>query len=81
MHNRLKNCALVICLFVFLFVIVGGGLHLAPGGAFLAAVTGTPLVIYAFQSRFGQGSSHDDGGPTTARNEVHYASNATNKPD
>ena len=81
MHNRLKNCALVICLFVFLFVIVGGGLHVAPGGAFLAAVTGTPLVIYAFQSRFGQGSSHDDGGPTTARNEVHYASNATNKPD
>jgi hypothetical protein len=81
MHNRLKNYALVICLFVFLFVIIGGGLHLAPGGAFLAAVTGTPLVIFAFQSRLGQGSSYDNGRPTTANNEVHYASNTTNKPD
>ena len=43
----------MICLFVFLFVIIGGGLHLAPGGAFLGAVTGTPLVIFAFQKEFG----------------------------
>ena len=28
MQGRLKNYALVICLFVFLFVIIGGGLHL-----------------------------------------------------
>jgi hypothetical protein len=81
MKNRLKNYALVICLFVFLFVIIGGGLHLAPGGAFLAAVTGTPLVIFAFRSRFGQGPSHDNGRTTTANNEVNYASNTTNKPD
>jgi hypothetical protein len=81
MHNRLKNYGLVICLFVFLFVIIGGGLHLAPGGAFLAAVTGTPLVIYAFQIRFCQGSSHDTGQLTTAKNEVHYASDTTNKRD
>ena len=81
MQNRLKNYALVICLFVFLFVIIGGGLHLAPGGAFLAAATGTPLVIFAFQSRFVQGSSHDNGRPTTASNEVNYASNTTNQPD
>ena len=51
-HLRLKNYALVICLFVFLFVILGGGLHLNPSGAFLAAVTGTPLVIYAFHRKF-----------------------------
>ena len=81
MHNRLKNYALVICLFVFLFVIIGGGLHLAPGGALLAAVTGTPLVTYAFHSRFGAGPSHGNGRPTTAKNEVHYANNTTNKPD
>ena len=81
MQNSLKNYALVICLFVFLFVIIGGGLHLAPGGAFLAAVTGTPLAIFAFQSRFGQGSSHGNGRPITAKNEVLYASNTTNKPD
>jgi hypothetical protein len=81
MHNRLKNYALVICLFVFLFVILGGGLHLAPGGAFLAAVTGTPLVIFAFQSRFSAGSSHGNGRSITAKNEVHYASNTTNNPD
>ena len=44
-HLRLMNYASGICLFVFLFVIIGGGLHLNPSGAFLAAVTGTPLVI------------------------------------
>ena len=81
MHNRLKNYALVICLFVFLFVIVGGGLHLAPGGALLAAVTGTPLVIVAFQSRFRQGLLHENCQPTTSKNEVHYANYTTNKPD
>ena len=81
MHNRLKNYALVICLFVFMFVIIGGGLHLNPSGAFLAAVTGTPLVIYAFQSRLRRGSSRDNSRLTTAENEVHYASNTTNKPD
>ena len=48
MQDRLKNYALVICPFVFLFVIIRGGLHLAPGFAFLAAVSGTPLVIFAF---------------------------------
>ena len=47
MQGRLKTYVLVICLFVFLFVIIGGGLHLATGGAFLAAVTGTPLAIFA----------------------------------
>ena len=81
MQNRLENYALVICLFVFLFVIIGAGLHLAPGGAFLAAVTGTPLAIFAFQSRFGQGSSHGNGRPIPAKHEALYASNTTNTPD
>ncbi len=40
---------------------IGGGLHLSPSGAFLAAITGTPLVIYAFHRRI-------DG--TSRRNEV-----------
>ena len=57
MHLRLKNYALVICLFVCLFVIIGGGLHLNPSGAFLAAVTGTPLVIYAFHRKANSGFS------------------------
>ena len=46
MHARLKNLALVICLFVFLFVSVGNGLHLTSGAAFVAALSGTPLVIF-----------------------------------
>jgi hypothetical protein len=45
---KIKHAALVSCLFVFLFVVIGGGLHLNPGGAFLAAVTGTPLVVHFF---------------------------------
>jgi Flp pilus assembly protein TadB len=48
MHGRLKNYALAICLFVFLFVSVGNGLHLTPGAAFIGALSGTPLVIFAF---------------------------------
>ena len=81
MHARLKNYALVICLFVFLFVIIGGGLHLNPSGAFLAAVTGTPLVIYAFRRRFDGDSRTEDGRSNAARNEVAYVSSNTDKCD
>ena len=51
MHSKVKNYALVFCLFVFLFVMIGGGLHMNPGGALLAAATGTPLMIYAFNRK------------------------------
>lgn len=44
--TKAKQASLVVCLFLFLFVVIGTGLHLNPGGAFLAAVTGTPLVIH-----------------------------------
>jgi hypothetical protein len=46
---KIKQAALIGCLFVFLFIVIGGGLHLNPGEAFLAAVTGTPLVIHFFK--------------------------------
>ena len=48
MPAKIKQVALITCLFLFLFVVIGGGLHLNPGGAFLAAATGTPLVIHFF---------------------------------
>jgi hypothetical protein len=48
---KIKQLALIACLFLFLFVVIGGGLHLTPGGAFLAAATGTPLVIHFFSRR------------------------------
>lgn len=48
MHGQLKNYALVICLFVFLFVCIGNDLHLSPVAAFMGALSGTPLVIFAF---------------------------------
>ena len=48
MHERLKSYALVICLFVFLFVCIGNGLHLTSSAAFVGALSGTPLVIFAF---------------------------------
>ena len=81
MQGRLKNYALVICLFVFLFVIIGGGLHLNPGGAFLAAVTGTPLVIYAFHRRFNGASRPEEVRADSSSNEVAYVSNETDKSD
>lgn len=56
MKETVKRYSLVFCLFTFLFVVVGGGFHLNPGGAFLAALSGTPLIIYAFNHRFGAAS-------------------------
>jgi hypothetical protein len=49
---KIKLVALIACLFLFLFVVIGGGLHLNPGGAFLAAATGTPLVIHFFHRQW-----------------------------
>lgn len=48
MRSTLKTYVLGICLFVFLFVIIGGGFHLGPGGALVGAASGTPLVIFAY---------------------------------
>lgn len=48
MQQRTKETLLVICLFLFLFVVLGGGLHLSSSGAFLAALTGTPLIVHSF---------------------------------
>lgn len=48
MQERLKKYSLGLCLFVFLFVIIGGGFHLTSGAAFIGALSGTPLVIFAF---------------------------------
>jgi hypothetical protein len=50
--EKIKQVALIACLFLFLFVVIGGGLHLNPGGAFLAAATGTPLVIHFFNRQW-----------------------------
>ena len=50
-RTKIKQYSLIVCLFLFLFVVIGGGLHLNPGGAFIAAATGTPLLIYVFNRR------------------------------
>ena len=52
MLAKIKQAALIGCLFVFLFIVIGGGLHLNAGGAFLAAATGTPLVIHFFNRQW-----------------------------
>jgi peptidoglycan/LPS O-acetylase OafA/YrhL len=81
MHSKVKNYTLVFCLFVFLFVIIGGGLHLNPGGAFLAAATGTPLMIYAFNRRFSGDCRAEHAPPQLAGNEVRYGSDKSDNPD
>jgi hypothetical protein len=58
-RKQVRQISLVICLFLFLFVVVGGGLHLHPGGAFLAALTGTPLLIHVFNRRSRESSVPD----------------------
>jgi hypothetical protein len=45
---KLKKISLVSCLFLFLLVVLGGGLRLSPAGSLLAAATGTPLIVHAF---------------------------------
>ena len=60
MLTKLKQGSLVVCLFLFLFVVIGSSLHLNPGGAFLAAATGTPLVIHVFNRQWSEkGLAHD----------------------
>lgn len=49
MRQKANQALLIICLFLFLLVVVGGGLHLNPAGALLAALTGTPLFLHAFK--------------------------------
>ena len=60
MPVKIKQVALITCLFLFLFVVIGGGLHLNPGGAFLAAATGTPLVIHFFNRQWSPRSVERD---------------------
>jgi peptidoglycan/LPS O-acetylase OafA/YrhL len=81
MHSKVKNYALVFCLFVFLFVTLGGGLHMNPGGAFLAAATGTPLMIYAFNRRSSGDGRSERVPPQLAGNEVRYGSDKSNNSD
>ena len=60
MRTKLKQCSLILCLFLFLFVVIGGGLHLNPGGALIAAATGTPLLVYVFNRRSASGLVQPD---------------------
>jgi len=60
MPERLKKYSLVLCLFVFLFIVIGGGFHLQPGRALVAALSGTPLVIYAFNRRSSVASEREE---------------------
>ena len=48
MRQKVKEAFLIICLFLFLLVVVGGGLRLNPAGAFMAALSGTPLILHVF---------------------------------
>jgi hypothetical protein len=57
---KIKQTLLIVCLFLFLFVVIGSGLHLNPGGAFIAAATGTPLLIYVFNRRLARGRVEPD---------------------
>lgn len=66
MRTKLKTYALVFCLFIFLFIVLGGGLRLNPGAAFLAATTGTPLLVYAF-NRMTSAGPHPRSAPPVAK--------------
>ena len=69
MQERLKRYSLVLCLFVFLFVVIGGGFHLNPGGALAAALSGTPLVIFAFNRWSSAKFRQEHARPTSSQTE------------
>jgi hypothetical protein len=52
---KIKQILLIVCLFLFLLVVIGGGLHLKPGGAVVAAASGAPLLIYVFNRWLARG--------------------------
>jgi hypothetical protein len=81
MYRKVKNYSLVICLFIFLFVVVGGGLHMNPSGALLAALTGTPLLIYAFNRRSSGDCRSEHVSPQLAGNEVRYGGDKSDNSD
>ena len=66
MRTKVKRISLGVCLFVFLFVVAGGGLHLSVGGAFLAAATGAPLLIHVL-NRQRTGGSAEPSPPSPSR--------------
>ena len=66
MQTKVKRISLGVCLFVFLFVVVGGGLHLSAGGAFLAAATGTPLLIHMLNRQRTEGTG-EPGPPSPSK--------------
>ena len=70
MRKKVKSGTLIFCLFVFLLIVLGGGLRLNPGDALIAAVTGTPLLIYVFHCLAMRPSmfinQHKDGEPSYA---------------
>jgi len=66
---------------VFLFVTIGGGLHMNPGGALLAALSGTPLVIYAFNRKSKGDCRPEHAPPQLAGNEVRYGSDKSDDSD
>jgi hypothetical protein len=59
MKVKAKQISLVVCLFLFLLVVIGNGLHLNPAGAVLAAATGTPLLVYLFNQRSRRGAAEE----------------------
>ena len=46
--ERVKNAALVFCLFVVLLVIFSSYFRATAAGSFFGALAGTPLLIHAF---------------------------------
>jgi len=70
-RTKVKRISLGVCLLVFLFVVIGGALHLSPGGAFLAAATGAPLLVHMLKRQRTKGSSEPGRDPHQEAAAVH----------
>lgn len=46
--ERLKNAALIFCLFIVLVVIFSSYFHAGEVGTFFGALAGTPLLVHVF---------------------------------
>jgi hypothetical protein len=59
--KRVKDAALVICLFIVLLVIFGSCFGANPAGTFFGALAGTPVLVHVFNRLVPRSKQLDEG--------------------
>jgi hypothetical protein len=68
--ERLKNAALVLCLFIVLIVIFSSYFRASEVGTFFGALAGTPLVVHVFNRLAPRRPAPGSPKPSTKRRDM-----------